>query len=73
MGQFRNPGSESGVTNNFQELLKVQLEENAKVKRELSLKIDEVYNLKSDVEELKCKLRADQDEIAILNKKIKSQ
>lgn len=73
MNQFRNPAVEQGVTNNFQELLRVQLEENAKVKRELAFKIDEVYNLKSDVDELKCKLRVSQDEISILNKKIKSQ
>lgn len=44
------------MTNNFQILLKDQIEENTKLKGEIASKIYEIYALKNSIEELNIKM-----------------
>lgn len=49
MSQLRSPAEERGGNKEFQELLRNQVEENSKMKNELSTKVNEIYNLKSTI------------------------
>ena len=61
MNSLRNPASESNEKHEFQELLKNQVEENTKMRRELSSKVDELYNIKMEMEEMRCKVKNSED------------
>ena len=70
---MKNPGGECEVKEEFQCLLKSQVEENSKLRKELSGKVDEIYNIRADMEEMRCKIREKEDEISIIQKKMKAQ
>ena len=61
MNSLRNPASESNEKHEFQELLKNQVEENTKMRRELSSKVDELYNIKMEMEDMRCKVKNSED------------
>jgi hypothetical protein len=57
----------------FQQMLKTQIEENSKLKMELSLKIDEIFTLKNKIEEQQIKESLLENEIDILKKRQRAE
>lgn len=72
MSNLKSPATHSHLSGDFQHLLKEQVEENSKLRKEVSSKIDEIFNLRNEIEEEKAKLVVLENEIEIVKRKQKA-